>query len=307
MKKLAKIILICILLLGVVYIALQKKDIPVEQLIPKYTNEYSKFVTIDGLKTHYRIEGSGSPILLIHGTGSCLQSWDGWADSLKKYYTVIRLDLPGFGLTGPRADKDYSIDMYVNFIDKFVNAINLDSTFAIAGNSLGGQIAWNYTFKFQPRITKQILVDPAGYYAGNKSKSIVFSLARIKWIADIMKTTDSKLMVNNTLKEVYFDKSKISDATKQMYYDMSLRAGNREAFVDRVQQITADQPKDIKQINTPSLILWGDHDVLIDVAMVDSFMVMPNAQKIIYKNIGHVPQEEIPTESVNDVLKFMKE
>lgn len=303
MKKLIRLILILLLIIALAFIALIKKDIPVEQLIPKYANQASQFVDIDGMKVHYRIEGEGKPIVLIHGTGSCLQTWDVWTDSLKKNFKVIRLDMPGFGLTGPRPDKDYSIQSYVNFLDKFMTNIHVD-TFMIAGNSLGGQIAWNYAHTFPQKISKMILLDPGGFI-NNGSKSLVFKLAKEKWIANSLKKLDTKLMVNNTLKEVYFDDSKISEQTKQMYYDISMRDGNRQSFIDRVQEIKHDAPKDRSVLNMPTLILWGKEDVLINVALVDSFKMIPNNKIIIYDKVGHSPQEEIPTHSVQDAIIFI--
>ncbi len=59
---------------SVVYI-----DIPVEKLKEKYANSFSKFVDIDGMQVHYRVAGKGMPIVLIHGTGSSLHTWDEWA------------------------------------------------------------------------------------------------------------------------------------------------------------------------------------------------------------------------------------
>jgi pimeloyl-ACP methyl ester carboxylesterase len=305
MKKIIRLIFILLLIIAVAFMALIKKDIPVEELIPKYTNQNSQFIDIDGMKVHYRIEGDGKPIVLIHGTGSCLQTWDIWTDSLKKNFKVIRVDMPGFGLTGPRPDKDYSIQSYVDFLNKFMTNIHVD-TFVIAGNSLGGQIAWNYAHTFPQKISKMILIDAAGFMdKNNGSKSLVFSLAKEKWIANSLKKLDTKLMVNNTLKEVYFDDSKINEQTKQMYYDMSMRTGNRQAFIDRVQTIKTDISKDLSVLQIPTLILWGNEDVLINVAMVDSFKVISDNKIIIYDKVGHSPQEEIPTRSVQDALVFI--
>ena len=122
---------------SVVYI-----DIPVEKLKEKYANEFSRFVAIDGMQVHYRIEGKGMPILLVHGTGSSLHTWDDWTLKLKENYQVIRMDLPAFGLTGPNKTGDYSIEKYTQFLEEFVAQLKLDSMI-LAGNSLGGNIAWN--------------------------------------------------------------------------------------------------------------------------------------------------------------------
>src|SRR5271165_1742393 len=71
----------------------------------------SAFVDVAGLKVHVRDEGprtDESPIVLLHGSGSSLHAWDGWADALKGQRRVIRFDLAGFGLTGPVPDGRYS-------------------------------------------------------------------------------------------------------------------------------------------------------------------------------------------------------
>ncbi len=305
MKKLLKVIVVILILIVGAFFLLMKKDVPVDELKAKYTTTASKFTEINGMQVHYRIEGSGDPIVLIHGTGACLQSWDAWTDSLKKAYQVIRLDFPGFGLTGPRKDKDYSINMYVRFLHEFMKKIGVNK-FALAGNSLGGQIAWNYALAYPQQVNALILIDPAGFYKEDKNGAIVFRLARIKWLAGALSKIDSKVMVNKTLKDVYYDDSKINAGIKQLYYDMSMREGNRQAFVDRVQSIDKDVSKDVRTIQTPTLLLWGEEDKLIDVAMADSFTVMPHVKTIKYKEVGHSPQEEIPGRSVYDAMDFMQ-
>ena len=76
-------------------------DIPLEELEKLYTDEYSHFMEVNGLRVHYRDVGSGPVIVLVHGIMSSLQTWDGWSRQLEKSYRVISLDVPGYGLTGP--------------------------------------------------------------------------------------------------------------------------------------------------------------------------------------------------------------
>lgn len=102
----SKLFIALAVLLGIVVVAnviLYEPDIPLEELKAKYANAQSKFIEIDGLQVHYRIEGEGEPFVLVHGTGSVLQSWDGWAQLLSPHFKIIRMDIPAFGLTGPRA------------------------------------------------------------------------------------------------------------------------------------------------------------------------------------------------------------
>jgi pimeloyl-ACP methyl ester carboxylesterase len=306
MKKLLTVIGVILAMLVITFLMFKKPGIPVDDLKQKYTNAASKFIEVEGLQVHYRIEGQGPPIVLIPGTGSCLQTWDAWADSLKNNRQVIRLDMPAFGLTGPRADRDYSIDMYVRFLQAFMEKIGI-TKFDLGGNSLGGQIAWNYAMAYPQQVRSLILVDPGGFYDPEKGGALVFKMAKIKWLANLLGRLDTKLMANKTLEDVYYDDSKITPAIKQMYYDMSMREGNRQAFTDRVQLIGTDQPKDVKAIQCPTLVLWGKEDVLIHVSMADSFAMIPNSNVILYDKVGHVPQEEIPDRSVYDVVEFLQE
>ena len=98
-------------------------DIPVENLKKEYANEQSKFMDVNELQVHYREEGKGFPIVLIHGTASSLHTWNAWAKELKKTNRVIRLDLPAFGITGPNKDADYSIKGYTTFLTHFFRKI----------------------------------------------------------------------------------------------------------------------------------------------------------------------------------------
>ncbi|HRB68643.1 MAG TPA: alpha/beta hydrolase [Chitinophagales bacterium] len=302
-----KFLALLIVLLVIAFFVLQKKSIPLEILKKKYTTADSKFMELDGMQVHYRMEGNGTPIVLIHGTGSALQTWDGWMDSLLAHqFNVIRLDMPAFGLTGPRSDKDYSTKMYVDFLDRFLQQLGID-TFALAGNSLGGEIAWKYALAHPSKVSNLILVDPAGFYAEDKQNgAIVFKLAKYKWMAQLISRMDTKILVDKTLKDVYEDDSKITDKTKSLYYDISMRDGNRESFTERVQQIGQEQIVDIRKIETPTLIQWGQQDKLIDISMLENFKKIKNNTAIIYENCGHVPQEEIPSKSVHDVLLFLK-
>ena len=111
-------------------------DISVEDLKNDYANEQSQFIEVNEMQVHYRDEGEGFPIVLVHGTAASLHTWDAWTNVLKKTNRVIRMDLPAFGITGPNKDADYSIEAYTTFLHSFLEKLELKK-FHIAGNSLG--------------------------------------------------------------------------------------------------------------------------------------------------------------------------
>ena len=307
MKKLLYIILFLVAIIGTALLLLQKDSVPIETLRSKYTNEHSRFIELEGMNVHYRIEGEGQPLVLVHGTGALLQTWDPWTDSLKKYYKVIRMDIPAFGLTGPNPTGDYSSEYYVQFIDTFTKAIGVDS-FILGGNSLGGEIAWKYALAHPERVSHLLLLAPAGSPVQEYDLPFfsVFRLARIPWLADKFTALDSKVLVKRAIHQAYEKDELITPQKEEMYYDISMREGNREAFVQRIQQVSQDPILNPSKVKIPSSILWGDKDAVLPIRQLEGFRSMPNATIIVYDGVGHTPQDEVAAQSVTDALKFLR-
>jgi pimeloyl-ACP methyl ester carboxylesterase len=286
------------------------RDKSVADLKIKYATPPSAFVEINGLNVHYRDEGDVTdslPIVLIHGTGSSLHTFDKWVETLKMQKRVVRMDLPAYGLTGPFPSRNYSIDNYTQFIEQFLAARGIKHCI-LGGNSLGGQIAWQFTVRKPEMVSKLILIDAAGYPIQSKSTPIAFRLARTPVLNQIMKFITPRQMAKLSVENVYFDKTKVSEALVDRYFDLTLREGNRQAFVDRLTMVqTSNNLPKIKTIQQPTLVLWGDQDWLIPVDHAHHWHDdLPNDTLVILKNIGHVPMEESPKESLDPVLSFLK-
>lgn len=289
----------------VVSLALVRFDIPVDHLKRDFANESSRFVTVSGMEVHYRDEGRGFPLVLIHGTASSLHTWDGWTGALTKNFRVIRMDLPSFGLTGPSPERDYSINAYVRFLDVFLNAVGV-SRCHIAGNSLGGLIAWNYALAHPGKVEKLILIDSAGYPF--RSTPWIFRLMRLPLADTVARYLDPRLLVEKNLREVYSDASKITRETVDRYYRLTLREGNRAALVDRAR--TDDDfesmAKRIPSLRAPTLIMWGEDDAWIPVDHARRFARdIPGSVLKLYNGAGHIPMEEIPEITVQDARRFL--
>lgn len=288
---------------SVVYI-----DIPVEKLKEKYANEFSRFVAIDGMQVHYRIEGKGMPILLVHGTGSSLHTWDDWTLKLKENYQVIRMDLPAFGLTGPNKTGDYSIEKYTQFLEEFVAQLKLDSMI-LAGNSLGGNIAWNYASKKPEKVQKLILVDASGLPT-NKPQPWIFKMAKTPVLSNLFLYITPKSIIEDNLKQVYEDDTKITDALIARFHDLTLREGNRKAFIDRAKidftPSEASKKEQLQNLQTPTLLIWGAKDAWIPLENgIRMDALLPNSKLVVLQNSGHVPMEEKPTESFKVLNEFL--
>ena len=279
-------------------------DKSVAELKEKWAYDNSQFIEVDGLETHYRINGNGPPLVLVHGTAASLHTWEKWTDILQEDFKVISLDIPAFGLTGPNKTGEYTLDFYAEFIAHFLDKIGVDNC-SMAGNSLGGGIAWNFAANYPDRIDNLILIDASGYPM-EREPTLAFKLAKNDLTSKLLLKFTPKSLFKKSLKEVYYNDDLISDKLIERYYDLYLRPGNRQAFVDRVRKHGAAHPEKIKNIQTPTLILWGKNDDWIKLDMAKLFEKdLPNAQLIVYDKVGHIPMEEIPEKTAMDTRTFL--
>lgn len=307
MKSFFKFLLLIIILLGIGVFFLLKDPIPLETLKSKYTNSESEWMDVNGLSVHFRDEGEGQTIVLVHGTGASLQTFDQWTDTLKKNYRVVRMDIPAFGLTGPNAEDNYSIESYVKFIEDFTQKLGLKD-FILGGNSLGGEIAWKYAYYHPENVKGLLLLNPAGSPVQKYDMPFfsAFNLARIPVISKLISDIDTKFTVEKTLKQAYEKDELVTPEKIEMYYEMSMRDGNRGAFVSRVQQVLKDPILQPEKVETPTLILWGEKDAILLLEQLEGFKGMKNMKSVVYPGVGHTPQDEVAVESVHDAIQFIQ-
>lgn len=275
-----------------------------EELKEKYTYKSSRFIPIEGLDIHYCDEGEGDIILLIHGTFSSLHSFDDWNEILKKKYRVIRLDLPGFGLTGPHPDHLYNIESYIDFIDAFLTKLNIKSC-SVAGHSLGGWLSWEFSLKYTNRVDKLILIDSAGY-KGEGNMPLPFVIAQTPVLRNVFNYVP-KAVIRRFVRQVFHDQSKVTDELVERYFELFHREGNKEAFVKLANSSYMHNTETLCNLNVPVLIMWGDKDKWINVNRTSLFdQDLPDSEVIIYENVGHVPMEEIPEKTAEDLISFLE-
>lgn len=313
MKKLYKFLLIAsaalLLIIITIILVLFQPDIPVEALKVKYSNEASKFMDLKGMQVHFRDEGPATdsvPLVLIHGTGAFLQTWDACTAEWVKERRVVRMDLPAFGLTGPAPDGDYSMPAYVEFLHLFLQKLNINRCY-LAGNSLGGLIGYSYAAAYPAAVQKLILLDAAGYPIENAKGSLAFTLGRTPVIKHLLKIITPQSVVRKSLEDVYGNKALVTDALVEQYRDMACREGNRNALVVRLNNPQSGDTSIIKGILAPTLVIWGDQDFLIPLANAYKFQRdLPNDTLVVLKGIGHVPMEESPALVIPLVSRFLQ-
>lgn len=275
----------------------------IEELVEKYTNEHSLFIEVDGIDIHYRDEGEGDVILLIHGTFASLHAYDEWTEILKKKYRVVRLDLPGFGITGPHPDHKYDIERYSGFLNAFLEKLEI-SECVVAGNSLGGWLTWEFALKYPERIKKMVLIDAAGYI-NDRNFPLPFVIAQTPVLRNVFNYVP-KAVVRRFVRQVFIDQSKVTEEVVTRYFDLFHREGNKEAFVKIANSYFEQNTHNLYQLKMPVMIMWGALDNWLSVDHSYKFQKdLSNSELVIYEGVGHVPMEEIPHKSALDLIAFI--
>jgi pimeloyl-ACP methyl ester carboxylesterase len=290
--------------------ALAVPDLPAATLKAKYASPASQFLTVEpGLTVHVRDEGvrNGLPVVLVHGSSASLQTWEPWVRLLGTHYRIISLDLPGHGLTGPSPTHDYSMAGNARVVHEVAARLGVDH-FVIAGNSMGGAVAWTYAATNPEQVVGLILVDSAGAprEAGAKMP-IGFKIAGLPVVRDIARYITPRSMVEKSIRQTVAVQSVVTPAMIDRYWDLLRYPGNRDATIERFS--TPHPPADpavLEKINAPTLILWGASDKLIPVASAAWFSQhLPHARVIVYDGVGHAPMEEAPDRTAADVATFL--
>jgi pimeloyl-ACP methyl ester carboxylesterase len=308
-KKIALAVVGALLLVIAVFLAATwAPDRPVDALKARWAQPPSTFVNVQGMNVHVRDEGprdDAQPIILLHGTSASLHTWEGWARVLRAERRVIRFDLPGFGLTGPHPEDRYDVATYTSFMRAMLDQLAIQKC-VLAGNSFGGYVAWQ-TALVDPRVQKLVLVDSGGYRTTTSAMPLGFRLAKTPVINRLVAYSLPRSVVEKSLRNVYGDPSKVTDELIDLYYDLAVREGNRNALVKRFEQARYSSADEIRGLKLPTLILWGGRDRVIPPEHAAQFHTdIAGSQLVLFEPLGHVPHEEDPAATVAPVLTFLK-
>jgi pimeloyl-ACP methyl ester carboxylesterase len=309
-RFLSGVVLLLVLTAATAFVLSWAPDRSVDELSARWAPPPSEFVRIGGMRVHLRDEGprrGTTPIVLLHGTSASLHTWDGWAAGLRDQRRVIRFDMPGFGLTGPTPDGVYRIERYVETVVALLDRLGVRRAI-LAGNSFGGQVAWQTALAHPQRVEALVLVDAAGYPLKPEDVPIGFRIARTPWLAPLMRVTLPRGMIDASVRNVYGDPGKVTPELVDRYYELTLRAGNREALRQRFAQAQAGPGAErIAELTLPTLILWGDQDRLIPPADGERFhQDIAGSELVMFDGLGHVPHEEDPARTLAAVQAFLQ-
>jgi pimeloyl-ACP methyl ester carboxylesterase len=309
MMVIAGVLVVLALAVGVFVAATWAPERTVAELQGRWAPPPSVFVDVAGMKVHLRDEGpreDASPIVLLHGTGSSLHAWDGWAEALKAKRRVIRFDLPGFGLTGPSPDGIYTVDYDVRLVIAILDKLGIAHC-VLGGNSLGGAVAWRTALAHPARVEKLILVDAGGYPAHSTSIPIGFRLARMPVINLLLQHTLPRILVEQGMRNVFGDPGKVTPEMVDRAVELTQREGNRRALIERFRQRSSGSlAHRIPELKQPTLVMWGGRDRLIPPDDAERFhRDIAGSTVAMFDNLGHAPEEEDPARTAAAVKRFL--
>ncbi len=313
MKRFFKWLAVAVVaLVAVIFIWGYAPDTDAAAMKAKYGGGASQFVELQpGLNVHYRDEGKrdGRVLVLVHGSNASLHTWEPWVKRLGKHYRIVSLDLPGHGLTGVNPAGVYDNQSYVGVVDTLMTRLGIAKA-VIAGNSMGGGVAWMFALAHPEKTEALLLVDAGGQPQAKPDElPIGFRLMRTPVIKEAARLIAPRSIFESSIKNTMSVQSKIDDALIDRYWELNRFPGNREATMQRFsspQSMRSTTKEGLAGINMPVMIMWGEQDKLIPVSSARWFAdAIPAAKLVIYPAVGHIPMEEIPERSAADVMAWL--
>lgn len=282
-----------------------------EEILAKYSDPDSKFMVLegaDGIRLHYKDQGKGPALLLVHSSVGDLKDWDAWVSVLAKDYRVVRLDLPAFGLTGPVPSGNYSIDRYLTLVDALMDELGIER-FAIVGTSYGGLAAFRYAATRTGRITGLVIMNSAGVEYGKQE--VDPKTGEKKFYAASVSDSVSWDATKAGFRKAFNDPAKISDTWVTRKVDFSNIVGrDKEAALAIDQYVRGTPERVLAHVRAPVLVFWGGASLALSQDTADRFYAaVKNAayrEKQVLPNGGHMMHVEFPGPTVDVVAGFLE-
>ena len=276
------------------------------ELRAKYADEDSQFIELDGAEIHYKDEGSGPPIVLLHASYTNLETWRYVVDALKSSHRVIRLDFPNVGLSGPETKtpdggKFHLIERNVEIVDLLVEALDLGKVNIIATSS-GGSVGFRYASYNADQVNRLLLINSAGMPRTRQTNPNRERADRAQWDGMTYRPMEfwdlgfgtnfpSEADPPEWLMELVFDinRRKIDPDGAEYYFN------------------TGDPETIISKITAPTMIMWGmDNPTVMHLEGTVFSHWLTSAPSLVkkYPGLGHYPYIEDPDTVVPDIVAF---
>jgi pimeloyl-ACP methyl ester carboxylesterase len=296
---------IAIILVVVAAFLLWTPDRDRASLEAQYLRSPADMIDVAGTRLDVRDTGprDAPAVILLHGFGSSLHTWEDWSNALSTDHRVIRFDLPGSGLSPPDPSGDYGDARSIAVLTALMDRLGVGRA-SVIGNSMGGRIAWTFAAEHPERVDRLVLISPDGFASPG------FEYGRqpdIPATIKLMRYVLPKPLVRMSLAPAYTDPKAMTDERATRYYDLMRAPGVRDAMIARMQQsIRFDPVPQLRTIRAPTLVLWGEQDRMIPLTNARDFVdAIPGSTLATLVGVGHLPQEEAPARSLAIVRDFL--
>jgi pimeloyl-ACP methyl ester carboxylesterase len=265
---------------------------------------YEELIEVANVNLYCKYSLSEKPTLfLIHGFASSSYTFNRLYPLLEEHFSVIAIDLPGFGRSEKSTSFHYSFKNYAKLIAECIDHFNLDRVF-IVGHSMGGQIAL-YTAKEIPeKVNKLILLCSSGYL--KKAKKALVYCSYLPFFQYFVERFVKKKEVEAYLQNVFYDKSLITDKHIEEFGKPLQEKAFYTSLISLLRCREGDlQSKQLQEVKAPTLLIWGMEDKVVPVKVGEQLVGdLPNAELVKYERTGHLITEERPNEVFEQILAY---
>jgi pimeloyl-ACP methyl ester carboxylesterase len=261
------------------------------------------FENVKGVRVHYTDEGSGPPVVLIHGFASSLGTWTGVRKALARDHRVIALDLKGFGLTD-RPEGDYSPQAQADLVLGLLGALGVDEPVALVAHSWGSGVALSIALKEPKKVTRIALYDAWVY---EEQVPMTFLWSRAGGMGEFLigafydERSDDKIAI------AFHDKKFVTEELIETVEEQLARPGTKAAALAAIRgQRYEDLQRLYPKVDKPVLLLWGREDRVTPLSVGERLLKdLPNAKLEVYPACGHFPMLEAHRPSTRDLVAFL--
>lgn len=261
---------------------------------------------------YHEIYGTGRPLLCIHGFGASLYSWRNFVAPFGKDNQLILIDLKGCGKSPKPKDTKYSTGDHADLLKQFILEYDLKDL-TLIGNSLGGALSLLITIRLTEagelwRLRSIVLIDAGAYKQYIPSFLRLLSLPILNAPAYVL---PGRLIAERVLRLAYYDPKKITQEQIKAYANPLSEPGARHALIQTAMKLVPPNFDELaakyKQIQLPTLIIWGRQDKIIPLIVGEMLdRDIPNSILKVIEQCGHAPQEEKPEETIALISDFIK-
>ncbi len=247
-------------------------------------------------------------VLLLHGLASDRDSWNKVAHDLTPYYHVIIPDLPSSGKTQIPSNLDLSVTDITEQLRRFLEAAHIQNNLNIAGHSLGGSIALFYASKY-PDDTKSLLLMSIGGPFSSNNTTYLNNPVYLKQLI-VKQPGDLDFVMHKVMVNPPFIPSVIKKEQEKTYIKDSQETAKVIEELSNINKYynKAAFSKKLHDIKSPTLIIWGKQDQIVNVEIANELKgMLKNAEPpVLLNRVGHVPILEADQLVIQNYLPFLK-